>query len=243
MTDAPRGQDRLPHRRRPGHRPRHRAGLRARGRARDRHRHRPRRLLDALARDCGAEVRMPRRHRRRGHHGGGGAFGPVDVLFNAAGFVHPAPCSTAPRTNGTSPSTSTCARCTARSRPSCPACWRAAAARSSTSPRCASSVKGAANRFVYGATKAAVIGLTQVGGGRLHHARHPLQRHLPRHRRVAVAARAHRGAGQAPAARPKPRSRRCSSRASRWAAWAQPTRSPRSRSTWPATNPPSPPAA
>ena len=57
----------------------------------------------------------------------------------------------------------------------------------------ASSIKGIPNRCVYGATKAAVIGLTKsiaadfVGKG------HPLQRHLPGHRRFPVAGRAHGG--------------------------------------------------
>jgi NAD(P)-dependent dehydrogenase (short-subunit alcohol dehydrogenase family) len=79
----------------------------------------------------------------------------------------------------------------------------------------ASSVKGVPNRFAYGATKAAVIGLTKsvaadfVGQG------HPLQRDLPGHGGIAVAARAHRRAGK--------RAERGevwppSSRASRWAA-------------------------
>ena len=65
----------------------------------------------------------------------------------------------------------------------------------------ASSVKGAALRFIYGTTKAAVIGLTKsvavdyVAQGR------PLQRDLPRHRPDALARRAHRlawAAGRTP---------------------------------------------
>ena len=52
----------------------------------------------------------------------------------------------------------------------------------------ASSVKGVPNRYAYGASKAAVIGLTG-GGRRLRGARHPLQRHLPGHHRIALAAR------------------------------------------------------
>ena len=47
-------------------------------------------------------------------------------------------------------------------------------------------VKAAPNRYVYGATKAAVAALTQVGGRRLHHQGHPLQLHLPRHHRDAL---------------------------------------------------------
>ena len=56
----------------------------------------------------------------------------------------------------------------------------------------AGSIKGVPNRFVYGATKAAVIGLTKSIAADFITARHPLQRDLPGHGRVAVAARAHR---------------------------------------------------
>ena len=45
----------------------------------------------------------------------------------------------------------------------------------------ASSIRGTPNRFVYGVTKAGVIGTDQIGGGRLRGARHPLQRDLSRH--------------------------------------------------------------
>ena len=43
----------------------------------------------------------------------------------------------------------------------------------------ASSVKGAPLRFIYGTTKAAVVGLDQVGRGRLRQQGHPLQRICP----------------------------------------------------------------
>ena len=89
-------------------------------------------------------------------------IGPVDILVNAPASSITARCSTATTRPGTSPSTSTSSRCTARSRPSCPACWRRAPARSSTSPRAPRSVRGIPNRYVYGATKAAVIGLTKA---------------------------------------------------------------------------------
>ena len=82
----------------------------------------------------------------------------------------------------------------------------------------------------------------QGGGRRLRGPGRALQRHLPRHGGVALAARAHRRPGRRPAARPWRRWRRPSWRASRWAAWAAPKRSPRWPSTWPATNRPSPPA-
>ena len=46
--------------------------------------------------------------------------------------------------------------------------------------------KAAPNRYVYGATKAAVAALTKLGGGRLHQQGHPLQLHLPRHGRNPI---------------------------------------------------------
>ena len=48
---------------------------------------------------------------------------------------------------------------------------RRARSASSTWPRPCSTIKGAPNRFVYGTTKAAVIGMTKCGGGRLRGAR------------------------------------------------------------------------
>jgi NADP-dependent 3-hydroxy acid dehydrogenase YdfG len=100
----------------------------------------------------------------------------------------------------------------------------------------ASSIKGVPNRFVYTATKAARDRHDEVDRRRLHHAQRPLQRDLPGHDRVAVAAPAHRDAGEGERADALPRSRPRSSRASRWDASARPPRSPRSRSTSRATS-------
>ncbi len=56
----------------------------------------------------------------------------------------------------------------------------------------ASSIKGLPNRFVYGASKAAVVGLTKAVAADFVHARHPLQRDRAGHRRHSVARRSHR---------------------------------------------------
>ena len=73
-----------------------------------------------------------------------------------------APCSTAPTRTGTSPSTSTSSRCTARSGRSCRACWSKGSGSIVNIASGAGSVRGIPNRYVYGATKAAVIGLTKA---------------------------------------------------------------------------------
>jgi 2-keto-3-deoxy-L-fuconate dehydrogenase len=53
----------------------------------------------------------------------------------------------------------------------------------------ASSITGVANRFAYGASKAAVVGLTKGNCARLRRLRNSLQRHLPGHGRHALPAR------------------------------------------------------
>ncbi len=105
----------------------------------------------------------------------------------------------------------------------------------------ASSIKGAPNRFVYGATKAAVIGLTKsiaadfVGRGIRCNAICPGTVESPS-LRERIAAQAAASGRTIDESRPR------SSHASRWAASAAPKRSPRSRSTSRATNPHSRPA-
>ena len=58
----------------------------------------------------------------------------------------------------------------------------------------ASSVIGVPNRFIYGTTKAGLIGLTKAVAVDFVDPGHPLQRHLPRHGGDAVAGAAHGGA-------------------------------------------------
>ena len=82
----------------------------------------------------------------------------------------------------------------------------------------------------------------QVGRGRLHPQGRALQRHLPRHDREPVARRPDRDLEQDERRADRRRCARPSSTASRWAGSASPRRSPRSPSTSPPTRAPSPPA-
>ena len=104
---------------------------------------------------------------RRPRYGGDRGGGKTAWRRSTCSSMRRASCTTArcsmpPIRTGTSPSTSTSNPCTARSRRSCRACWPRAAAPSSTSPPTVGAGKAAPNRYVYGATKAAVVGLTKA---------------------------------------------------------------------------------
>ena len=71
-------------------------------------------------------------------------------------------CSNVPTRTGTSPSISTSSRCTGRSAPSCPGMLEKGDGSIVNIASGASSVRGIPNRYVYGASKAAVIGLTKA---------------------------------------------------------------------------------
>ena len=77
----------------------------------------------------------------------------------------------------------------------------------------------------------------QGRGHRLHRQGHPLQLHLPRHHPDAVARRAHQGA-RAPRSAARTRRARCSSSASPWAGSARPRRWRTSPCIWPPTSRP-----
>ena len=103
-------------------------------------------------------------------------------------------------------------------------------ARSSTSRPAPRPCAAFPNRYVYGATQGGGDRPDQGGRGGFHQARHPLQRDLPWHDPVAFTRRAHRGAGEDQAARASQRCARPSSTVSPWAASAPPRKSRRSRS-------------
>ena len=86
--------------------------------------------------------------------------GPVDILFNCAGFVHQGTILEA-----TDDEWDFAFNLNARSmfhtmQAFLPGMLEKGAARSSTSPRSSSTLKGVPNRFIYTATKSAVIGMT-----------------------------------------------------------------------------------
>ena len=196
-------------------------GLRARRRAGDRHRHRRGGLrrwrVSAAAPRGGRRWTPPPSRRQR-------AMPPVSVLFNGAGYRarrhHP---RLRPKPTGTSRFDLNVRAMYRMIRAFLPAMLAHGGGSIVNVASVAGSIKGAPNRFVYGATKAAVIGLTESIARRLHHPRHPLQRDLPGHRRVAVAARSASRPGVARASGQTHRAGRGlrSSRASRWGASAR----------------------
>ena len=189
----PEGQARLRHRRRRRNRPRLCSGICARRGNRVRHRHR---------RKPGSP-RSRRRHRRSGT---GSTFArqrepsppwpsaparPTSCSTPPASCIT-APCWIAPTRTGIFRSTSTSSRCTGRSSAFLPGMLEGGRGSNRQHLVCRRRVQGRANRYVYGATKAAVAALTRSVAARLHHQGHPLQLHLPRHHRDPLDARARR---------------------------------------------------
>ncbi len=84
----------------------------------------------------------------------------------------------------------------------------------------ASSVKGVPNRFVYGASKAAVIGLTKSVAADSRRPGHSLQCNLPRHDRVTVAAWTDRESGRGVSSGRGAGPRRVRRASAYWTGWA-----------------------
>ena len=115
-----------------------------------------------------------------------------DVLFNCAGFVHHGSildCDDEAWAFSLNLNVTSMYRLI---RALLPAMLEAGGASIINMASAASSVKGVPNRFVYGTTKAAVIGLTRRWPP-ISSSGHPLQRDLPGHDRIAVAGAADRG--------------------------------------------------
>ena len=119
--------------------------------------------------------------------------GPVDVLVNAAGFVHHGTvleCSEADWDFSFDLNVKSMHRTIQAFLPGMLEQGGGSIVNiASGAPRC----EGRPNRYVYGATKAAVIGLTKAVAIDFVAQGHPLQRDLPRHDPVAVPRRARRG--------------------------------------------------
>ena len=96
----------------------------------------------------------------------------------------------------------------------------------------AGSIKGLPNRFVYGASKAAVVGLTKAVAADYRPEGHPLQRDRARARWTR-----RRWPTASTPSTIRSRRARCSSHASRWDGWPRPRRSRPSWSFSPPTNP------
>jgi NAD(P)-dependent dehydrogenase (short-subunit alcohol dehydrogenase family) len=176
-----------------------------------------------------------------GHRRRRAAAGPVTCCSTARASCTPAPCSTAPRRNGSFAFDLNVRSQYRTIKAFLPGMLAAGNGSIINMASVAGSVKGAPNRFVYGATKAAVIGLTKAWrptSSPRACAATPSARARWSRRRCATASRRR----PRRAARRSSRSRPRSSRASRWAASAASRRSPRWRCTWPATNRRSPPA-
>ncbi len=123
-------------------------------------------------------------------------LGAIDVLFNCAGYVHAGSILDASEEDWDVSFDLNVKAMYRTIRAFLPAMLENGGGSIINMASAASSVKGVPNRCVYGASKAAVIGLTKAGGGGFHYARRALQRDLPRHGGVAVARRADRRAGK-----------------------------------------------
>jgi len=118
-------------------------------------------LLSALARDSGCSTRVLDVTDAAAIHAAAQSLGPVDVLFNGAGFVHSGTvldCTEEEWAFGFELNVRSQYRMI---KAFLPGMLGRSGGSIINMASVASSIKGAPNRFVYGATKAAVIGLTK----------------------------------------------------------------------------------
>ena len=115
--------------------------------------------------------------------------GPIDVLFNCAGFVHHGTVLTTSDADWDFSFDLNVKSMHRTIRAFLPGMLEKGRGSIVNIASGASSVRGIPNRYVYGASKAAVIGLTKSVAADYHPPGRALQRHLPRHDRKPVARR------------------------------------------------------
>ena len=177
--------------------------------------------MDSLARECGCQVRRLDVTDAQAITTAAKEVGAIQVLFNGAGFVHAGTVLEASEADWDLAFDLNVRSMARTIRAFLPGMLAQGGGSIVNIASVAGSVKGVPNRFVYGATKAAVIGLTKavaadfVTRGIRCNAICPGTVDSPSLRR------AHRARRRRPAARPKTRSCSSSWRASRWAGWAR----------------------
>ena len=185
MTQRLARQDRLRHRRRPGHRPCHRRSLRTRRRARDRHRPQPTpcwpRLQPArpaspfISWTCWTPQPSPQQRRRPATW---------TCCSMAPASCTRARCWTAPKQEWAFAFDLNVRSQYRTIKAFLPGMLARGRGSIINVASVAGSIKGAPNRFVYGSHQGRGDRPDQGGGGRLHHQGRALQRHLPGHGRI-----------------------------------------------------------
>ena len=151
--------------------------------------------------------------------------GPVDILFNCAGFVHQGNVLEATEEEWAFAFDLNVRSMFRTIRAVLPGMLARGGGSIVNMSSAAGSAKGAPSRFIYGATKASVVGLTKSVAADFVKQGVRLQLHLPRHHRDAEPKRSDRRECVGSGDRWRQRGPR-SWRGRRWGAWARPTRSP-----------------
>ena len=120
------------------------------------------------------------------------AAGPIDILFNCAGFVHQGTILDSTEADWDFAFALNLRSMISTIRAVLPGMIERGHGSIINMSSAASSIKGAPNRCVYGTSKAAVVGLTKSVASDFVKIRRPLQRHLPRHRPDPKPRRPHR---------------------------------------------------